>query len=1416
MKNSLRLINLIFVGVLLLAMAGAPALPAAQAKEQAAPQAVTASLMPPPIDVFPGIQRPDNGGDIDVYPAVPDINNASVIGAVPDTSGAPGHTHFLQATNKMVAIYRKNGTLIDMQSFDNFWATAPATSACFPGNNLHHGQPYVIYDHLAWRYVVVDVAYTDVDNGPYYLCVAVSKEMLPPMTPAAYFNSTYWNYYSLVTNEGVPHYYPDSPKLGLWPDGYYLSVDLYDVYNSGMNRSPAGAKVWALNRSDLINGVTTGWRYIPFYLSVAMAYNHLVPTNLLGNPPATGTPNYFASIEPGRFHLWKFTANWFEPSSSTFGTAAQQPDLTLFTDTSNKWANGYIVPQLRVPPAYSEQVDAHGERIMTPMQYRVVDGVPSLWFNHTLRSNAVTGIRWHEMQFAGGTPYFYQTGTYTPTDGQYRWLGSMAVDRTGNMAIGYSTSSSVLNPDIRYAGRLKEDPSGTLAQGEQIFQVYDPTPPLFVFPPYNGSQYDIDTYMDGPWGRQSQMSVDPLDQCVFWYTNMYYDDQSAGTEWRTAIGWFSFPECRGGALTRVSLHTSGTQGNNASGAVVNVPQLEAYSVAPSASGRYVAFSSAASTLVNGDTNGKRDVFLRDRDTDNDGLYDEPDAVSTVKVSNDYLGGAANGDSFQVSITSDGRYVAYSSDANNLLPPGSDNNGARDVFVWDRDTGGPPTRISVVDKTVNGDSTGDADHPFIAGNGRYVAFRSIAANLISPIADTNNLADIFIRDMTTNRTYRVSAVPGVPFTEFDGASLSPTLSADGHSVAFATLATNHGLPDANGILSDVIIVDWAVDAITLNLDPLLTVLTSVSGTGALDSYDPFISADGLHVVFTSRATGLDPLIADSPVYSDIFVYDRDVLPATITLISVNFFSEPAINGDSYSPSISADGRYIAFASDSTNLDVFLQDVNARRDIFLYDRAISMSGAFDVGMVQRISLGTDRGEAYDLSLAPVIASGAADRRHVVFSSLASNLVTNDTNSTWDVFAYDSSRGIPVFLRIPGNVPGTPSEIVSMPVNFYRNLHNIDALAFSIDFDQTCLTFDPTIPNAVVFGLPVGFFGAYTYDGAQTDNEIDFNIYDPSPPYGYLVDGVIATIKFRVKATCQAVPGSTNSARVGFSANPRPSFASYGQSVRGVSIDGFVAIQAGLLGDCNGDGAVDAGDLSAVVLEIFDGDGTAPDLVPGGTFPGSPVGCNPNQDFVVDAGDISCTVWVIRDGQTAGCTGIIPPLLSLRESTELVSSGAVAMGLPAFELAAPDSQITLPVTLQGAQVNSLVFSVDYDQDWLSFDLTDANGDGVPDAVVPNLPAGFSVATSFDANDLDGELDFVVFNLLDPQAQLPNGDLLSITFRTGSPTGSFLAAVKASPDPLASFGSIDGQTLPGSLMDGSVWISSLLERIFLPLAVK
>jgi Tol biopolymer transport system component len=350
-----------------------------------------------------------------------------------------------------------------------------------------------------------------------------------------------------------------------------------------------------------------------------------------------------------------------------------------------------------------------------------------------------------------------------------------------------------------------------------------------------------------------------------------------------------------GQTTRISVSSTGGQANGHSG-----------SPAISADGRYVAFHSAATNLVLGDTNGSEDIFVHDRVT-----------AETARVSVSTGGGQANGGSASPAISADGRYVAFHSWATNLVP--GDTNGVDDIFVHDRVTG-ETARVSVSSDGAQANS--DSWSPAISADGCYVAFHSRANNMVP--GDTNNAWDIFVHDRATGATSRVSVSSAG--AQSNGLSRSASISADGRYVAFSSTAANLVPGDTNG-LDDIFVHDRATGE---------TARVSVSSDGAQatgfsqGSFWPAISADGRHVAFSSTATNLVP--GDTNDVTDIFVHDR--VTGETARVSVSFDGAQATGGESWWSSISADGRYVAFQSGATNL--VLGDTNFVIDVFVRDR------------------------------------------------------------------------------------------------------------------------------------------------------------------------------------------------------------------------------------------------------------------------------------------------------------------------------------------------------------------------------------------------------------------------------------------------------------------------------------------------
>jgi hypothetical protein len=427
--------------------------------------------------------------------------------------------------------------------------------------------------------------------------------------------------------------------------------------------------------------------------------------------------------------------------------------------------------------------------------------------------------------------------------------------------------------------------------------------------------------------------------------------------------------------TRVSLSSNATQGNLHSG-------FHGSSISISADGRLIAFESGASNLVPGDTNRHEDVFVHDRQTG-----------QTRRVSVSSTGAQSNNASHVPFLSGDGRFVAFHSSANTLVP--GDTNATNDCFVHDLTTG-LTSRVSV--DSAGGQGNAWSHGSSISADGRYAAFFSHSDNLVP--GDTNLKQDAFVHDRLSGQTRRVSVdSSGV---QGDGDSLSAFVSADGRFVAFDSAAGNLVPGDTNQ--------RW--DAFVHDLQTGQTSRASVDSAGLQGNGDAFIcaiSADGRHVVFQSDASNV--VAGDTNDVLDCFVHDR--LTSQTSRISLDSAGLQG-NGASSDASISADGRWVGFTSGASNL--VPGDTNAVDDVFLHDR---VSGA-----TIRVSVNFAGAEGSGWS-------GQRSRsnagRFVTFASMADNLVPGDTNQRVDVFVRDTLATGPA-ITMAGACPGPVSLTVS----------------------------------------------------------------------------------------------------------------------------------------------------------------------------------------------------------------------------------------------------------------------------------------------------------------------------------------------------------------------------------------------------
>ena len=414
--------------------------------------------------------------------------------APPDTNGAVGATQYVQWVNESFAVFDKaTGQLLYGPAAGNtLWSGFGG--GCQTNND---GDPIAQYDKAANRWVMAQFS---VSTTPYLLCVAVS---------ATSDATGSWYRYSF----SQPNF-PDYPKVGVWPDGYYVS------YNMFQGNTFAGGRSCAMDRSKMLSGLAAS--QICFQLSTA--YGGLLPSDLDGStqPPA-GAPNYYVAFGSNSLQVWKFHADFTTPSNSTF--PANPATLTV-ASFSEACGGGTCIPQGGV----NQKLDSLGDRLMYRLAYRNFGDHQAMVVNHSVTAGTSVGVRWYELRIDNsGTVSVYQQGTYAP-DANYRWMGSIAMDQSGNMALGYSISSGSMYPSIRYTGRVPTDTLGTMEAENSIFAG-------------SGSQSGFNL---NRWGDYSAISVDPVDDCTFWYTNEY-EKATGAFNWSTRIASFKFPSC--GATT---------------------------------------------------------------------------------------------------------------------------------------------------------------------------------------------------------------------------------------------------------------------------------------------------------------------------------------------------------------------------------------------------------------------------------------------------------------------------------------------------------------------------------------------------------------------------------------------------------------------------------------------------------------------------------------------------------------------------------------------------------------------------------------------------------------------------------------------------------------------------------------------------
>ncbi len=432
-----------------------------------------------------GVHPPDTQGDIGYNPAT-------------------GRKYYVQWVNLSFAIWDVTGAtqtlLYGPVDGNTLWQGFGG-----PCQNSNHGDPITLYDPLAHRWLMSQFSI----NGPYYQCIAISQTADP--------TGAWYRYAFQVSATKMNDY----PHFGVWPDGYYMTVNQFTG-----GASWGGAGVFVFDRTKMLTGDPTATFQSFDLYSVNPNYGGMLPSDLDGTtPPPAGAPNYFVQVDvsPAEIKFWRFHVDWTTPANSTFGLNGL-PNATIPVAS---WTE--LCPSTRacIPqPGTSYRLDGIGDRLMYRTVYRNFGSHEVLLMNHSVNAGSgVAGVRWYELRNLSTTPTMYQQGTFSP-DSTHRWMGSIAMDAVGNIALGYSASSSSVYPSVRYTGRLANDPLGQLPQGEGTMVV--------------GSGVQESSY--SRWGDYSMMSVDPVDDCTFWFTQEYMQTTGYNT-WSTRIGAFRFPGC---------------------------------------------------------------------------------------------------------------------------------------------------------------------------------------------------------------------------------------------------------------------------------------------------------------------------------------------------------------------------------------------------------------------------------------------------------------------------------------------------------------------------------------------------------------------------------------------------------------------------------------------------------------------------------------------------------------------------------------------------------------------------------------------------------------------------------------------------------------------------------------------------------
>jgi hypothetical protein len=459
--------------------------------------------------------------------AVPSGGVFMVEGDPPDPVGDVGPNHYVQMVNSSVAVFSRPGILL-------FGPVATQTVFTALDGACARGKGYdgvTLYDPLADRWLITQLAYLPQNqfSGPYFECVAVSRTPDP--------TGEYW-LYSYPYNS-----FNDYPKFGVWPDGYYVTYNMYG--SASQTASMLGRRICVFDRVRMLAGQPADQQCVDI---ASDEVSGLTPADFDGHlpPPAGERESIVGFFHGDSLVVYRYHVDWDNALDSAVD--AVLVPAALFQRLCNDFRR--CIPQLDGPV-----LDALSDRMMFRVAYRNMGAYESLIANHNVLGNpdvpgnsARAGVRWYEIRDPAGDAFIHQQGTYAP-DTNARWMGSAAMDRAGNIGLGFSLSSAQQYVAMAVTGRVATDPPGVMGQGEAVFSGL-------------GAENDLGT--GGRWGDYSSMSIDPIDDCTFWYTAEYIPELGR-RNWKTRVVTFQLPGCASApdfavwlAPSRSSLVQSGT------------------------------------------------------------------------------------------------------------------------------------------------------------------------------------------------------------------------------------------------------------------------------------------------------------------------------------------------------------------------------------------------------------------------------------------------------------------------------------------------------------------------------------------------------------------------------------------------------------------------------------------------------------------------------------------------------------------------------------------------------------------------------------------------------------------------------------------------------------------------------------------